>query len=750
MRPTLSVHGYIIGLVFATVLPFALFSGFLVYRTASTEQDLVTRSLRETADITADSINRRVLSLISLAQTIADARTLQGGDLPAFHDRWARQVERENMTLVVYDTAGQQLLSSAQPYGTPLPTDPDAIKGALVTGELEVTDLTASTSSGKYEINVNLPVRRAGEIAYVLSLRIIRTIASIVAEQVREERGTTLFDRQGLVIYRARDAEHFIGSQASLDFTRATEDRDTGFYRTRSLPGVPVYVAFARVQSTGWVVTESVPETVLFAIASRSLYRLLILGVLMIILGAFAAWAIGDTIAGSVSRLSRLANGLGADMSGEPPLVTNIREVNDVAASIEAAAETLQLQARQRERVTAALRDEIERRRRTEQQLIQSQKMEALGQLTGGIAHDFNNLLGIIVGSLDILRGRLDGDPANRVFADEALDAAMHGSELISQMLTFARRQPLTPRRCDLNEVIRDFSRLLVRTLGDDVSLDLRLAEDVWPVLVDKVQLEAAITNLATNARQAMPDGGVVTIATENTHLDEAYAASHVDVVAGDYVCVEVRDTGTGIPPDLLNRVFEPFFTTKEPGKGTGLGLAMVFGFLKQSGGHVSVESEVGHGTAFRLYLPPNRVDAIPLAQKHGPAPDRGHDETILAVEDNSALLRVLVSQLRGAGYRVLTATEGRGAMTLIASDESIDLLLTDIVMPGGMNGHELARLATHLRPNLKIILTSGYAGEAERHLTRPDGVPFLKKPYRKEDLLRLVHQTLSGVSSLV
>jgi signal transduction histidine kinase len=745
MRPILSVHSYITGLVFATVLPFLVFSGLLVYRTATTEQALMTRAMRESADIAADSVNRRVLTLVSFAQSIGDARTLQVDDLRTFRTRWSREVERDGMSLVLYDATGQQLINTSVPEGTPLPSDPDAIKRVLVSGEMEITGLTVTSPSGKYDVSINLPVRRDDKIVYVLSLQILNVISSVISEQTREERGTTLFDRQKLVIYRARGVNRFIGSTASSEFTIATEGRDTGSYLTRSLENVPIYVAFARVETTGWVITMSVPKEVLFSIATHSLYRLLTLGVCMLVLGGIAAWAIGNSIAGSVSRLSRLATTIGSDMAGEKPLVTNIREVNEVATSIQAAAETLQLQARQRERVTVALQGEIERRQRTEQQLIQAQKMEALGKLTGGIAHDFNNLLGIIVGSLDILRGQWENDPRGRQFAEEALKAAMHGSELISQMLAFARRQPLVPKRCDLNQVIGDFSRLLNRTVGEDIVIELHLTPGVWPVLVDRVQLEAAIANLTTNARHAMPGGGVVTITTSNTTLDQAYAATHVDVTPGDYVLIEVRDSGVGIPPDIMNRIFEPFFTTKEPGQGTGLGLSMVFGFLKQSGGHISVDSELGKGTTFRLYLPPHRQAEEPVAPERAPLNTDGQNETILAVEDNDALRQVLVSQLTDAGYLVLTAANGHEALDIISRDEGIDLLITDIIMPAGMNGHELARLAAHLRPGLKIILISGYSGNAARPTAGTADLPFLRKPYRREELLQLVRKTLVG-----
>jgi CheY-like chemotaxis protein len=262
--------------------------------------------------------------------------------------------------------------------------------------------------------------------------------------------------------------------------------------------------------------------------------------------------------------------------------------------------------------------------------------------------------------------------------------------------------------------------------------------------MVDITQFEATITNLATNARDAMPGGGQLTIATSNTQLDEEYAASHDEVTAGDYVLIEVSDTGCGMSPEVLRRVFEPFFTTKEPGQGTGLGLSMAFGFMKQSGGHISAYSEVGVGATFRLYLPPIPGAGVAAELMAQSAPERGHNEMILAVEDSASLRQILTRQLISAGYRVLEADNARLALETIDSEVAIDLLLTDIVMPGGMNGHELAHAATLRRPNLKTLLTTGFSdaknangGSGDRRI--------LRKPYRKDDLLRYVREALDG-----
>jgi signal transduction histidine kinase len=288
------------------------------------------------------------------------------------------------------------------------------------------------------------------------------------------------------------------------------------------------------------------------------------------------------------------------------------------------------------------IRDLTERREADKQrdQLRQAQKMEAVGQLTGGLAHDFNNLLAIIIGNLDLLREIRQDDLVTEELVRDALESALRGADLTRRLLAFARRQPLQPERADINEVIGGIVKLLTRTLGENIAIELALSPAVWPVQIDRAQFEAVITNLATNARDAMPRGGTLMVATRNGQLDAAYAAAHGEVSAGDYVVIEVSDSGGGMPAEIVARIFEPFFTTKGQGKGTGLGLSMVFGFMKQSGGHITVHSEPHKGTMFRLFLP--RLETVSIAQGERSAKPawRGGNESILVVEDNTGLRR--------------------------------------------------------------------------------------------------------------
>ena len=391
------------------------------------------------------------------------------------------------------------------------------------------------------------------------------------------------------------------------------------------------------------------------------------------------------------------------------------------------------------------IHDLTERREAEKQrdQLRQAQKMEAVGQLTGGLAHDFNNLLAIIVGNLDLLREIRHDDLVTEELVRDALESALRGADLTRRLLAFARRQPLQPERADINEVIGAIVRLLTRTLGEDIAIELALSPTVWPVQIDRGQFEAAIANLATNARDAMPRGGTLLIDTRNGQIDAAAAAEHGELAPGEYVIIEVSDTGCGMPPEIFARIFEPFFTTKEQGKGTGLGLSMVFGFMKQSGGHITVHSEPGRGTTFRLFLPRFEAAANGKSERGVTPAWRGGSETILVVEDNAGLRRIVVRQLNEAGYHVLQAPDAAEAMELIEGPEPIHLLLSDVVMPGEMDGRDLARASLRRRPLIKVLLTSGFPGARLGPDAGSPGARLLIKPYRKEELLRTVREVI-------
>jgi len=387
-------------------------------------------------------------------------------------------------------------------------------------------------------------------------------------------------------------------------------------------------------------------------------------------------------------------------------------------------------------------------RTKLETQLHHAQKMEAIGNLTGGMAHDFNNMLGVIIGNIDLLRDLRKDDPEVDELTREALDAAFRGADLTRRLLAFARQQPLRPQHVDVNDLVSGITRLLSRTLGEDVEMSLDLSPEVWPIIADPAQLEASLTNLATNARDAMPKGGSLMVVTRNRCLDADYAAQHAEVVPGGYVMIEVSDTGTGMTQEVINRIFEPFFTTKSRDKGTGLGLSMVFGFIKQSGGHISVYSEPGIGTTFRLFLPRMTEEVARIEESSALPLAHGRGETVLVVEDNAALRRVVMRQLGELGYHVLEAENAAAGLRMMER-HSVDLLLTDVVMPGGLDGCDLAQRARQRWPELRVVFTSGFSEARLGDEAGPPAscTPLLSKPYRKEDLASAAREALDRVA---
>jgi signal transduction histidine kinase/CheY-like chemotaxis protein len=417
-------------------------------------------------------------------------------------------------------------------------------------------------------------------------------------------------------------------------------------------------------------------------------------------------------------------------------------ELERRASELALSNEKLQIQIEQREKAEAALRH--------------SQKMEAIGQLTGGVAHDFNNLLQIILGSLQTLKRRsarwkmeaADSQDFHR-FVEAGIGGGERAAALTHQLLAFSRRQPLAPKSVDLNKLVAGMSDLLRRTLGESIAIETVLSGRLWKVHTDPNQLENVILNLAVNARDAMPNGGRLSIETANVDLDEADVREQEDLLPGQYAVIRVTDNGVGMTKETLTKVFEPFFTTKDIGQGTGLGLSQAYGFVKQSGGHIRITSELGQGAVVTLYLPRHlgADDQDALKQPDLPPPGGTLNETILVVEDEDGVRVASVGMLRELGYRVLEAPDGQRALSILQSDPDICLLFTDVGLPGGLNGRQLADKARQLRPTLKVLFTTGYARDAIVHHGRLDpGVALITKPFAYRALAEKVREVLSGV----
>jgi len=428
------------------------------------------------------------------------------------------------------------------------------------------------------------------------------------------------------------------------------------------------------------------------------------------------------------------------EVNADRALRKSEEEARQLAAKLAELNATLEQRVEEKTREREA---ESERLKITEEALRQSQKMEAVGQLTGGIAHDFNNLLTGIVGSLDLMQTRLNQGRTENVsrYINAAMTSANRAAALTHRLLAFARRQPLIPKSIDANALVVSLEDLLRRTIGERLDLAIVAAPDLWCTLCDPNQLESALLNLAINARDAMPDGGRLTIATANHHIDAASTVAPA-LAPGDYICISVADTGTGMSPEVVARAFDPFFTTKPIGQGTGLGLSMIYGFARQSNGHVGIDSRPGQGTTVKLYLPRHDGDASEEAV--GAARDDAHaatGETVLVVEDEPVVRAVILEMLQDQGYRVREAVDGPSGLRILREDIRIDLLVTDVGLPG-MNGRQLADQARETRPDLKILFITGYAESAAiaEGFLQP-GMEMITKPFDLDNLSRRVRE---------
>ncbi len=395
---------------------------------------------------------------------------------------------------------------------------------------------------------------------------------------------------------------------------------------------------------------------------------------------------------------------------------------------------------------TAELNEEIAERKHLEKQLVRAQRMEAIGQLTGGVAHDFNNLMAIMIGNAEILKDGVGEDEEAKEYIEEIIAAIDQGSSLTGRLLAFSRKTTLSLVTTGVSELIGGLHDMLQRTLGETVELKVEGPPDLWPATIDPHQFELALVNLAINAKDAMPRVGTMTIETAIVALDRTYAEQHEEVIPGDYVEVAVSDTGTGIPHEVLEKVFEPFFTTKEVGEGSGLGLSMVYGFAKQSKGQITVNSEVDHGTTIKLYMPRSQEEAGESDTKDDTQEYARGSERILVVEDDPNVRKGPVKILRDQGYEVVEAGNGEEAINHLKTGQSFDLLFTDVVLPGGMTGVEIAEEAKRRQPGIKVLYATGYAENAVVHNGHLDpGVILVNKPYRRAELLGKVRAVLDS-----
>ena len=600
--------------------------------------------------------------------------------------------------------------------------------------------------------------------------------------QINKDATLAIADRNGVILVRLPDNAKYVGTKFAEIYRPFIFAEEPGTAEIVGVDGVRRILGYVPVQSSpaiGLFVGVGLTTAKAFAAvndASRFGFILigigLAVGLLVAWLGgryfisrpiaklaeASAHWRQGNFAARSdlgrggseIAQLGRtfddMADALHRRQQDNTNLLATLesrvaertRILEAAQAELKEANADLESQARDLATANSDLLSEMQRRERAEEVLRHLQKIEVLGQLTGGIAHDFNNLLQVILGSLDTAHRRLmRGDSITAENGWEQIQPAIRSAEraaaLTQQLLAFARRQPLSPQALDLNRLVAGMSELLRRTLDETIKIETVLAGGLWPVSADSNQLESAIINLAVNARDAMPSGGRLTIETANTFLDEAYASSHEEVVAGQFVLLAITDDGAGMTREVLRQAFDPFFTTKEVGQGTGLGLSQVYGFIKQSGGHIKVYSEPGQGTTVKMYLRRlvSAEASAEISAQSGATPSGSKAELILVVEDEDDVRASTVGMLEELGYGVLKAADGPAALRLLADHPQTRLLFTDVGLPGGLNGRQLADTAREMRPDLRVLYTTGYARNAIVHNGTPDpGVELMVKPF--------------------
>lgn len=625
-----------------------------------------------------------------------------------------------------------------------------AIARALTSGQFTVGTVTRSLvlPGAPFVLSLLLPITGAGPGAPVVGLvgaaiEIDSLDAIRHAPRLPDGSVITVQDSTGRIILRSRDAPNWIGRE--LGATQGFRDVlavGEGVDKTRSADGVTRQIAFRVMQSPRWIVYVGIPEASTIAVAQRQFLFDLAVGLVATLVVLLVAVRQVGRIVEPIEELTRDAAAIAGGDENRRSRLDTPDEIGDLARAVNSMADTAVSQRR-------AIEADVARRRAAERaleesrdQLRQAQKMEAMGSFAGGIAHDFNNYLSSIVGYAEMALTQLDRQPGVQADVREVLAAAHRAAELTRQILVFSRKTVVEPQVLDLGEVVRGIGRLLVPLMGEGVRLDFVLGGDAAFVRADKGQLEQVIVNLAANARDAMPRGGVFTVRIDRVSLGEEDRA-HPGVPPGDWVLLTAIDSGIGMAPEVRERIFEPFFTTKERGRGTGLGLALVYSMVQQSGGLIRVDSTPGAGTTFRLYFRRVASGAYAAATLPRAVTVTGRGERVMVAEDDAAVRAMTVQQLERAGYRVHDVPDGASALRALAADGPWDLLLTDVVMPG-MHGRDLLAQVRERMPSLPVLVMSGYADDDALVRDVLDAsVPFLAKPFTTTQLLERVHDTL-------
>ncbi|MDZ4735197.1 MAG: ATP-binding protein [Rhodospirillaceae bacterium] len=739
----MSIRARLLFLVALAILVPGILVGFRFFQDRAGAIDAAMENLSASARVIAEDLDEKIQGTAQLHFGLARARDLGARDRAACSGFLSAVLEEypQYTGILTIDPDGSLFCDSLQTGRELDLTDRNYFKAALQSLGGVTIEPAFGRLTGISVLQIAYPARsNEGDLKFVLLASF--NLRKFVDYHQRNLKGMEIlfFDKAGTVLVWSPGVERAERAGTSIAdtelFRLAADAPDGGTFQINGVDDVTrvwtVATTTPEIRDAGLYMAVGVPKGDLVAGANRRLLENIVALALASLLLFGGVWFLAEiSIRRQVGRIAAMATELGrGDLNARIPPPHPRGELGELIRVFNGAAESLQQQ-------RAAIDD-------LNKKLGQSQKMEAVGQLTGGIAHDFNNLLTVILGNAAALSEGLGDNQRLRTLAEMTERAAERGAELTSRLLAFARRQALEPRATDINRQVADMDKLLRRTLGEDIEIKMVQSSNLWNAMVDPGQLESAILNLSINARDAMPGGGRLTIEPANAHLDEAYVAGQIEVEPGEYVMVAVSDSGTGMDGATLERAFEPFFSTKEVGKGSGLGLSMVYGFVKQSNGHVRIYSEAGQGSTVKLYLPRAAAGTDSAERRSSTAAAEGGPEKILLVEDDDLVRDHVARQLSSLGYDVVTARDGSEAIEVLKRGDHFDLLFTDVVMPGGIGGRQLAEAAQKLRPDLPVLFTSGYTENAIVHNGRLDpGVHLLQKPYRKQDLATKVRAVL-------
>jgi signal transduction histidine kinase/CheY-like chemotaxis protein len=763
-----SLAQQLILLVLATSLPLLLLSLFMFNLLVANERNSIRQTLLANARTLAGLVDNEIDTHAAVAATLARSPSLQNGEVEGFRREAERALEfLPGAWLVVSTPDGEVVLNTLRPAGAALPRHPapEIIQRGFAERKLQVADIVFSPVAQKWTSFVEVPVFRDGTPLYSVAVTVSPSrFLDLLTSRFTQGEVVAIIDRNRKFVSRVPDHDNRLGTLASEGWRGGIAQNPTGWVENKTVEGDWSLTGYAQTHH-GWTAGIARLDSDINSPLARIFWSTALIAALLLGLSLVLAALIGRHASRGMTALVAAAHEVGEGHVITPPappfaeaasigstLADVSRELKRRGDLITAHRDQLEIEVAQR---TAELAAETRQRQETENTLRQVQKMESIGQLTGGIAHDFNNMLTIVMGNLDTLQRRIksiDNSAALNRPIEAALQGARNAAKLTHRLLAFSRQQTLEPVSLNLNAVVSSLSDLLARTVGEAIKVEVVAGVGLWSAFADLNQIENTLVNLAVNARDAMEDGGRLTIETANTYLDEAYVTRFGDLKAGQYVMLSVSDTGTGIAPQTLERVFEPFYTTKEPGKGTGLGLAMVYGFVKQSQGHVRIYSEPGLGTAVKIYLPRHIAPAV-SAHPHGavvtkdsPARPAIPGETILLVEDDPGVREYAIGVLEDLGYHVLAAAEGAEGLRIAGEPVRIDLLFTDVVLGNGMTGRQLAEQVREFRPTLPVLFTTGYTRNAIVHHGRLDpGVNLLNKPYTQRDLAHKVGTLLDA-----